>query len=224
MEQARAAGFGNISLDLMLALPGSSLDSLGHSIDFAAGLSPEHISAYILKIEPGTPFASRGLTLPDEDETAGQYLFTVERLAELGYAQYEISNFARPGCESRHNLCYWRCNEYLGLGPAAHSYYKGRRFHWDRDLPGYISGSAPIEDGPGGSMDEFAMLNLRLARGLIEGECVSRFGEDGRELFGRVLRRAGNCPGPLLRASPDRLRFTPEGFLVSNALLARLLD
>ena len=221
---AREAGFGNISLDLMISLPGSALESLGKSIDFAAGLAPEHISAYILKIEPGTPFASRGLELPDDDAAAGQYLFTVERLAALGYAQYEISNFSRPGYESRHNLCYWRGDEYLGLGPAAHSFYEGRRFHWERDLSGYLRGDSPRDDGPGGSMGEFAMLNLRLARGLIESECVSRFGERGGELFARISRRAAGCPDNLVSAGPGRVRFTPEGFLVSNALLSRLLE
>ncbi len=224
VELARAAGFENISLDLMLALPGSSEQTLQRSIDFAAGLSPEHISAYILKIEPGTPFASRGLVLPDDDKTADQYLFTVERLGGLGYEQYEISNFSRPGYESRHNLCYWKCEEYLGLGPGAHSFYGGRRFHWERDLDGYIRGDGPTDDGPGGSMGEFAMLNLRLTRGLIEGECIARFGEEGREMFERVRKRALGCPGSLVRTAPDRVSFTPEGFLVSNALIARLTD
>lgn len=221
---ARAAGFDNISLDLMISLPNGTLESLGRSIDFAAGLSPEHISAYILKVEPGTPFAARGLTLPDDDSTAGQYLFTVERLAGLGYAQYEISNFSRPGYESRHNLCYWRCGEYLGLGPGAHSFYEGRRFHWERDLLGYINDALPADDGPGGSMEEFAMLNLRLGRGLGEEDCAGRFGAPGRELFAKIAARAAGCPEALVTVSPGRVRFTPEGFLVSNALLARLLE
>lgn len=224
VEWARAAGFKNLSLDLMLALPGSTEESLGRSIDFAAGLSPEHISAYILKVEPGTPFSSRELSLPDDDETAGQYLFTVDRLAELGYRQYEISNFSRPGFESRHNLCYWRCGEYLGLGPSAHSFYNGRRFHWDRDLRGYIDGAPPVDDGPGGSMEEFAMLNLRLAGGLREDDCTDRFGDTGRELFTKIKARAARCPEALVTISPGRVSFTPEGFLVSNALLARLLE
>ncbi len=224
VEAARAAGFSNISLDLMLALPGSTRESLERSISFAAELSPEHISAYILKVEPGTPFASRRLVLPDDDETAGQYLFAVERLSELGYLQYEISNFSKPGFESRHNLCYWRCDEYLGLGPAAHSFYEGRRFYWGRDLEGYLRGDGPVDDGPGGAPGEFAMLNLRLSRGLIENECVRRFGEGGRELFSKIRGRVLGCPGSLVEVRPDRVRFTPEGFLVSNALLSRLLD
>ena len=107
VENARAGGFENISLDLMLGLPGGSREKLGRSIAFAASLGVEHISSYILKVEPGTPFAARGVQVPDEDDTAEQYLFAVEELARRGYGQYEISNFARPGKESRHNLLYW---------------------------------------------------------------------------------------------------------------------
>lgn len=221
---ARTAGFDNISLDLMLALPGSTQDHLGKSISFAASLAPEHISAYILKIEPGTPFAARGLELPDDDDTADQYLFAVDRLASLGYAQYEISNFSRPGYESRHNLCYWRCEEYLGLGPAAHSFYNGRRFHWECDLHGYLSGALPADDGPGGSPEEFAMLKLRLAQGLNEDDCKARFGGYGGKLFAQIKSRAARYPKSLITITPDTVSFTPQGFLVSNALLARILE
>lgn len=224
VEAARAAGFGNLSLDLMLALPGSSPESLEGSAAFAAGLGPQHISAYLLKVEPGTPFAHRRLDLPGEDEAAGQYLACVEALARLGYAQYEISNFALPGRESRHNLTYWQGREYLGLGPGAHSFWDGRRFFWERDLAGFLVGSQPVDDGPGGGFEEFAMLNLRLCRGLTLADCRARFGPAGEEGFRRVLGRAGACPPGLLRPTPQSLSLTPAGFLVSNALLARLLD
>lgn len=220
---ARAGGFSNLSLDLMLALPGSNQESLGRSIAFAAGLNPEHISAYLLKVEPGTPFAQRELSLPDEDETAGQYLFCVEELARLGYAQYEISNFARPGFESRHNLLYWQCQEYLGLGPAAHSFWEGRRFHWPRDLEGFLQGNPPEEDGPGGDWEEFAMLNLRLVRGLTLEDAIARYPRQGAALFRRTEERARRCPPSLLRLEPGRLALTPEGFLVSNGVLAQIL-
>lgn len=220
---ARAGGFSNLSLDLMLALPGSNQESLGRSIAFAAGLNPEHISAYLLKVEPGTPFAQRELSLPDEDETAGQYLFCVEELAQLGYAQYEISNFARPGFESRHNLVYWRCEEYLGLGPGAHSFLEGRRFLWPRDLDGFLQGAEPVDDGPGGGFEEFAMLNLRLTRGLRLSDCEERFGREGGAAFRLLLQRARALPQRLLRAEEDSVALTPEGFLVSNGILARLL-
>ena len=141
MRAAREAGIDNVSVDLMLALPGSDCDKLKKSIDFCAALDADHVSAYILKIEPGTPFASMADTfeLPDEDGAADQYLFMTQRLRELGYAQYEISNFTRPGKESRHNLQYWRCEEYLGIGPAAHSFMVGDRYANMPDIDEYIS-------------------------------------------------------------------------------------
>lgn len=228
---ARAGGFQNLSLDLMLSLPGSSEKSLLRSIDFAAELEPEHISAYLLKIEPGTPFAARNLILPDDDTAAEQYLFAVGELAKRGFAQYEISNFSRPGYESRHNLCYWRYGEYLGLGPAAHSFYEGRRFCWPRDLEGYIRGGQPLPERPGEdilteeeALEEFAMLNLRLVRGLRLGECRERFGLAGEELFRQVYDRAEHCPAALVNLAGDSVAFTAQGFLVSNALLGQLLD
>ena len=223
VENARSAGFENISLDLMLGLPGGSKERLGESIAFAAGLAVEHISSYILKVEPGTPFAARHVAVPDDDQTSDQYLFVVEELAKCGYAQYEISNFSRPDRESRHNLLYWRGKEYLGFGPAAHSFFRGRRFYYPRDLEEFLQGNAPVDDGPGGDFGEFAMLNLRLTRGLRREDCLARFGPQGEEEFYHLLENAKKCPSTLLRREEDRLSFTPEGFLVSNALLVRLL-
>lgn len=220
---ARAAGFSNISLDLMLGLPGGSWEKLRDSIAFVAGLSVEHVSSYLLKVEPGTPFGERGVELPSEDDGADQYLLAVEELARLGYKQYEISNFARPGKESRHNLLYWRGEEYLGFGPGAHSFFQGRRFYYPRDLKAFLRGEPPVDDGPGGDFGEFAMLNLRLTRGLRREDCLARFGATGGALFDEVLENAASCPKQLLRTQGDALSFTPEGFLVSNALLVRLL-
>ncbi len=221
----RDAGFRNLSLDLMLGLPGSTGETLGRSLDFLTSLSPEHISAYLLKIEPGTPFAARAdtLSLPDDDGAAEQYLLAVRALAEAGYAQYEISNFARPGFESRHNLQYWRSGEYLGLGPAAHSFLSGRRFFYPRDLAAFLSGNAPVDDGPGGNFSEYAMLALRLAEGLSRAACAARF-PDGAARFSELLRRAETLPARLILCSPERVSLTAEGFLVSNAVLASLLS
>ena len=220
---ARQAGFENISLDLMLGLPGGSRERLRSSIDFAAGLGVEHISSYLLKVEEGTPFAARGIQVPEDDETADQYLFCVDELAKRGYAQYEISNFSKPGRESRHNLVYWRGEEYLGLGPGAHSFYGVRRFFYPRDLKAFLEGSPPRPDGEGGSPEEFAMLNLRLTRGLRREDCRARFGAAGERMFETALGNAKKCPPGLVRADEHSIFFTPEGFLVSNALILRLL-
>ena len=219
---AQAAGFENISLDLMLALPGGNQKKLKESIRFAASLGVQHISSYILKVEEGTPFAQQGVSLPDDEETAAQYLACVEELARLGFAQYEISNFSRPGHESRHNLLYWQGEPYLGLGPGAHSFWGGRRFYFPRDLQAFLQGCAPVEDGTGGSFEEFAMLRLRLNRGLLLDDCVKRFGPGGAAAFQAMQGNIPRCPGHLLQADETSIRFTPEGFLVFNALFLRL--
>lgn len=224
VDAARSAGFDNISLDLMLGLPGGGEEALGRSVEFAASLGVEHISAYILKIELGTPFAERGVRLPGDDETADQYLFCVGELEKRGYAQYEISNFARPGRESRHNLVYWHGEEYLGFGPGAHSFYAGKRFFYPRDLRGFLNGCAPSEDGEGGGFSEYAMLNLRLTEGLQRRRCRERFGSEGERAFSRMAENAKNCPPQLVRADSERIFFSREGFLVFNALFLKLLE
>ena len=223
VADARHGGFENISLDLMLGLPGGSEERLANSIAFAAGLGVEHISAYLLKIEEHTPFATRKLPLPEEDEAADLYLFSVKELAARGFCQYEISNFSRSGQESRHNLIYWHGEEYLGLGPGAHSFFEGKRFYYPRDLKAFLQGEDFVEDGTGGSFFEYAMLNLRLTEGLTKPACEKKFGPEGGAEFERMLERAKNCPPGLIRAGRERLAFTPEGFLVSNALLLKLL-
>ena len=120
---ARKAKIKNLSLDLIYGLPGQTLESWKDTLEKTAALAPEHLSCYGLKVEEGTPLwdMRSGMDLPDDDLQADMYLWTVERLAELGYQQYEISNFARPGYESRHNLKYWTLEEYAGFGPGAHS-------------------------------------------------------------------------------------------------------
>lgn len=162
----------------MLAVPGQTVNSLKDSIAFCADAGVRHVSAYILKIEEGTRFyEKRGeLTLPDEDATCELYLTACEELEKRGFMQYEISNFAEPGYESRHNLKYWDCDEYLGIGPAAHSFIDGRRFFFPRDIESFIAGCEPTDDGEGGSFEEYLMLRLRLNKGLVFSEVEERFG------------------------------------------------
>ena len=225
VQSARKAGFDNLSLDLMLGLPEGNEGKLKQSIDFAAGLGADHISAYLLKIEPGTPFAAQKITVPEDDEAADQYLFCVSELEKRGFLQYEISNFAKPGRESRHNLVYWHGEEYLGFGPGAHSFYRGKRFFYPRDLEGFLAGNPPQDDGDGGSFSEYAMLNLRLTEGLQRDRCVAKFGAAGQTEFDRLLKNTKKCPpGFFSRADSDRISFTSEGFLVSNSLLLQLLE
>lgn len=202
---AKAAGITNISLDVMLGTPKQTPDSLEETLAFIARMQVTHISAYLLKIEPGTPFdrLQAKLALPEEDTVCQMYLQTVERLGQLGFAQYEISNFARPGYESRHNLKYWLLEPYLGLGPSAHSLWNGGRFYFDRDWTWQ-------DEGPGGDREEQILLGLRLNRG-IPADWLTR--DPAPYIAGGFMRRANG-----------RISLTPRGMLVSNTILAELLD
>jgi len=208
----RAAGIQNISLDVMLGIPGQTVRSLEETLAFCAEAGAQHVSAYLLKIEEGTPFGRHEPDrLPDEDAQAELYLRCCEWLEAKGYRQYEVSNFALPGYESRHNLTYWRCEEYYAVGPAAHGFTRGRRWYYPRDLDYFLRGCAPVDDGPGGDFEERAMLALRLAEGLKNPPAEMRL---------KAKRFAGQG---LLVADGDGIRLTRQGFLVSNTVIADLL-
>lgn len=211
----RQAGITNISLDLMLGIPHMSIDSLDRSLDFIIASQVPHISAYLLKVEQGTPFYTQRNTLglPCEDMVCDQYLHTVERLAQAGLAQYEVSNFSLPGFESKHNLKYWNCEEYLGIGPSAHSYWNGKRFYQPSDLQHFIQGDAPILDGDGGSAEEKLMLALRLTTGVAIAD-----------LSPTALTKADTFVAHgLMQEANGHLFMTPNGFLISNTIIRELL-
>ncbi len=219
---ARAAGFENITGDIMLALPHYSREEFDETLALIAEGGATHISAYLLKIEPDTAFGrSAPEGLPDADAAADFYLYAVERLAGEGFAQYEISNFARPGYEGRHNLLYWNCRDYLGIGAAAHSCVGGRRFYYPADTGGFIRGEVgPVEDGGCGAED-FLMLQLRLTRGLDLTEYKEQWGRQftpGQLSYLRQLAAHGYA-----RFDGRTLALTPAGLLVQNSILAELL-
>lgn len=218
---ARNAGFDNISADLMIGIKGQDADSLKFSINELAKLGVDHISSYMLKIEPGTEYFAKGIgnEVPDEDETADMYLFSVKELESRGYIQYEISNFSHPGYESRHNLKYWRCEEYIGIGPSSHSYFNNKRYEVPRDLTEFIRTSRQCEiineDEPGDFFEK-AMLALRLTEGLD----LSKYHDEAPYVIKRAEKyiKAG-----LVKHKNNIIRFTPEGFVVSNFLISELL-
>lgn len=222
VRQAQTAGFSEISLDLMLGIPHQTAQSLEHSIDFCTSLGAPHVSAYLLKIERGTPFHARRdtLPLPDEDAVCDMYLQAVDSLGHRGLLQYEISNFAVPGHEGQHNLKYWDDREYIGIGPAAHSFVDGKRFFYPRDTAAFLRGDAPISDGNGGSFEEYAMLRLRLAEGLTQAGTRARFGMDIPQ---SVLAYAKQLPKEMVRVDEAAVRLTPSGFLMSNSIIAHIL-
>lgn len=219
---ARTAGFDNISADLLYGIPGQSVDGLMDSLSSLCALEPEHISLYGLKIEENTPFGQMGgrLILPDEDVQCEMYGKAVDFLAGNGYLRYEISNFARKGYQSRHNLRYWKCGEYLGLGPAAHSYLDGVRYGYPRDLRGYMDaiGRGKLPDvcerqeiTPREHIREAVLLGLRLEEGIPADAAIAAKAE--RYVSAGFMRTDGG-----------RLAFTTKGFLVSNPIIADLLE
>lgn len=229
VDAAHAAGISNLSLDLMLGIPRQDEESVANAVEACRRLEARHVSAYLLKIEPGTPFAAQAasLELPDEDAAADRYLAACAELASAGYRQYEISNFALPGFESRHNRKYWEGAPYLGVGPSAHSFLGGRRFFYPRSLPAFLRGEPPVlensRDGAlaDGSPAEYLMLRLRLTEGLTEEAYRTRFGAPIPLLW---RERAAALPRSHILCDEAGIRLTREGFLVSNVLIGRLLE
>jgi oxygen-independent coproporphyrinogen-3 oxidase len=225
---ARAAGFENISADLMYGIPDQTRESLAESVRALCELGVEHISAYGLKIEEGTPFYQKKdtLNLPDDDEVACMYEDTVAALAAHGLLRYEISNFARTGYESRHNLKYWECDEYLGFGVAAYSCFGGRRFGISRDFSAYLDTREVLEEDevirPAEQMTEYVMLGLRLEKGIDKAAFARRFGVEFDAIYQERLRPY--IKGGFVADDTLRCRFTTQGFLVSNAILSDVLE
>ena len=223
VDMAKNAGISNISLDIMLGVPSQTMESLDASIDFLLSLEIPHISAYMLKVEEGTPFDEMGesLILPDEDTVTEMYLHTSEKLTLAGYEHYEISNFAKDNMKSRHNTRYWKGQDYIGIGPSAHSFFGGERFYYERDFDSFILGSEPVSDGFGGDKDEYIMLRLRLSEGLNFEEFEEKFGEkiseDNLEKM-KKYEKAG-----LLSIDGKGLRLTPKGYLLSNVIIGEML-
>ncbi len=222
VETAYNCGFDNISADIMLGTQGQTVISVENTINELSLLPLCHISAYMLKIEENTPFAKMRLALPDEETVCDIYLSVVEQLENIGMHQYEISNFAVNGRECRHNLKYWNCEEYVGIGPAAHSYYKSERFFVDRNIDDFINTEFQAthkETDLAGGCDEYAMLRLRLTQGLTLSEYVKRGGNAEA-----LERKLSLIPQHFFRFNGERLYLTPEGFLVSNSIIGTLLS
>ena len=222
IETASECGFDNISADLMLGVEGQSRKDVTDSINRLSELPVAHVSAYMLKIESGTPFAARELNLPDEEEICGIYLGAVGALSEKGFEQYEISNFAKKGFLCRHNIKYWNSEEYLGIGPAAHSFMEGERFYMERDLAGFISSphqlTALEEETELSAAEEYAMLRLRLTEGLALSKFEARGGDPKGLVYNLSL-----VPKEYYVFDGEQIALTASGFLVSNAVMGTLL-
>lgn len=231
---ARAAGFRNLSLDLIFGLPGQTLAALQAELEDFLALEPDHLSVYGLTIEDETPFHHqhlRGeLTLPEEESAAAMFLDLHQRLTGSGYAHYEISNYARPGYSCRHNQRYWRRQPYLGIGAGAHSFQSegwGSRWSVPPDLQRYAgqlaAGLDPAEKleafDQRGAMAETLYLGLRTAEGVGEADFRARFGLGVAEAFPEAVTQTGKH----LRLGDGRWQLSPEGWLLFDHLISPFL-
>lgn len=220
---ARAAGLGNISIDLMLGIPGQTDASFRRTVERALELETDHVSVYLLEVHPGSEIdglrRTRPGLFPSEDTQCRRYEWLATRLPEAGLGQYEISNFARPGAECMHNLKYWRRRAFLGFGPSAHSCVGSRRWRRPPDLKAYLVDPCALEEQPSDPTEETIFLGLRLAEGLARNTLAELLGLEPSEVGRRV-----ESLSPLLNESGGRVRFSVRGFLVSNAVLAELLS
>lgn len=226
---AKTAGFSNINIDLMFSIPGQTADSLKKSIDEAIALNPEHISAYSLILEEGTPLFSeveRGeVILPEEEVDRKNYRYLIEKLKSVGYRQYEISNFSKPGYECRHNLKYWDCDEYIGIGVAAHSYYRDRRFFNTKDLEKYLKGAYQEDISETLTLDdkisEFIIMGFRKTEGISKKRFFEKFGVNFYEKFKNPLDKFIKLN--LIEEKGDFYRLTFEGINLSNTVLCEFI-
>ncbi|MBQ4087988.1 MAG: radical SAM family heme chaperone HemW [Clostridia bacterium] len=226
---AKQAGFINISGDVMFGLPGQSMESLEDTLRKMTKLPLTHISCYGLICEEETPLtkriASGELTLPDEDTEYNMYRTVVSLLKEAGFHQYEISNFAKPGMESRHNQKYWDCIEYFGCGAAAHSYFEGERYHNTEDLTAYLKNPGEKLDimdiGLEDAVYEYMMLGLRKTEGASKSWFSERFGMEMKDCFRDVIEKYKK--NGLLQENGDFISFTEQGIYVSNTVLCEFM-
>ncbi|WXJ81240.1 Heme chaperone HemW [Moorella humiferrea] len=232
-QEARRTGFDNINVDLIFGLPGQTLKAWKATLKEIVSLEPEHVSCYCLQLEEDTPWGRQAeagvLSLPGEELELAMYREAREFLAVAGYEHYEISNFARPGYRCHHNIAYWLNMPYLGLGAAAASHWRGRRWQNCRDLAAYhhalADGRLPQEEmeilTPRQMMAETMFMGLRLIEGVDLEDFRRRFGVDAREVYGRELEglyRAG-----LLEEREGRLKLTEKGLPLANEVFIRFI-
>lgn len=228
---AREAGFDNINIDLMSALPGQSLKSYLHSLTTAVKKRPEHISAYSLIIEENTPFwelygdDSGVNNLPDEDTEREMYYATERLLAEAGYHRYEISNYALDGYECEHNKVYWTGGDYISFGIGASSYVDGARYNNISNIEEYIEMPGKHTDinklSKEDMQEEYMFVGLRLMQGVSISGFMDKFGISMKEVYGHVIDRF--IMEGLLEETGDRIRLTSRGIDVSNVVLSEFL-
>lgn len=225
---ARRCGIKNINVDLMYGIPEQTMESFEQTLSAVCALSPEHISLYGLILEEGTPFykIKDTLPIPSEDCECDMYYLAAGVMAEHGYSHYEISNYAKPDFECRHNLKYWRCSEYIGVGLSAYSYYEGKRFGNTDDPDAYLCGKCTdylYEEDVDLTAEkyEYVMLRLRLSEGFSLEEYKRKFGEDFFDTRSELIKKMSDAG--YLKINQGRIALTEKGFYISNSILTELI-
>lgn len=223
IEKARFYGIFNISIDLIIGVPSQTEEKILNSLNFCMKNEIPHISVYILKIEQGTIYFQNKetLLLPDDDRVCDFYLLVDKILSESGYTHYEISNFCKFPQQSKHNLKYWNAEQYLGVGPSAHSFVNRMRYYYPNSINEFIVSPTLLEEGKGGFPEEYAMLRLRLSEGLKNQDYKLKFKRDIPNVYYHRAMKYESL-GYLL-VDGNSIQLTPKGFLVSNSIIANII-
>lgn len=230
IEAVREAGFTNLNCDLMFGLPNSNETTLNNTVNVLLAKKPEHISTYNLSIEPGTPFKRRGQVRAPQEMEAAQYKLIMRELNKEGFIHYEVSNFSKPGFECQHNLAYWEFSEYIGLGPGAHSFFDGMRYHHARDLDLYVDHPVPkvfLQKSRRGysietQLEDFIMTKLRLKKGILFSEFTKRFSINIKELNHKLFFKL--YEQGLIKKPVARLEVSKKGLMVMDNIIAEILS
>lgn len=228
IELSKKIGFENISVDIMLGLPNQTVEKVNHTLNFIKNLDVKHVSAYILKIGQDTLFNQQSIinTLPNEDMIADIYINVIEKLKKMGFNQYEISNFAKLGYESKHNVKYWNLEEYIGIGPAAHSFYNHKRYCLEKNIYKYIGMAKDknfkyMYSDKKIDINEYIMLNLRTNKGIIINDIKSLY---PKILVDELLKNVKKWYHEKYIYMDDVvISLTPQGFLIFNTIITNIM-
>ena len=220
-NQIKAAKIDNISFDLILGFPNQTKKDIDNFINFYEENRLSHLSAYMLKIEEGTPYYESNLEFASDDLCSDFYIYLSDKMQKLNYCHYEISNFCLKDKQSKHNLKYWNLDDYLGIGPSAHSLVDKSRFYYKGSLEDFISCGEILDEGIGKTPEEYVMLKLRLAEGISNEEYKNRFGESLPKVFFQKAKKFEELG--LVKINKNNMSLTLKGFLLSNKIISELI-
>lgn len=220
-NQIKVAKIDNISFDLILGFPGQTKNDIDNFINFYEENKIPHLSAYMLKIEEGTPYYESNLKFASDDLCSDFYIYLSRKMKKLGYCHYEISNFCLEGKHSRHNLKYWNIDDYLGIGPSAHSLIDKKRFYYKNNLKNFINCADILDEGIGATSQEYVMLKLRLSEGISNDEYKNKFGIDLPEKYFKKMKKFEELG--LAKIDKNKISLTEKGFLLSNKIIGELI-